>query len=174
MDRSSSARGRPRPDIDDTADRPPPSTCTRPIRSLRHNAVREGRTVAYLHDPPRQSSPSDGHVFAPDLWRSLSSVAEGSDSGAARGRDAMRFIGMPSRSTRGGAADRSDVQREGLRCRSQLSNASGEFRGGSFGLRAGVLWPYGRGENGLPSRATIAVCLRGGCVLPLSSGHQLA
>ena len=74
--RRSSAHGR-RPVAVDTADRPPPSTCTRPIRSLRHNALREGRTVAYLHGPPRQSSASDGHVFAPDLWRSLSSVGEG-------------------------------------------------------------------------------------------------
>ena len=30
-----------------------------------------------------------------------------------------------------------------------VSGASGEFRGGSFGLRAGVLWPYGRGGTGL-------------------------
>src|SRR5664279_227200 len=76
VDRSSSARGGARPDVDDTADRPPPSTCTRPIRSLRQSALREGRTVAYLHGPPHQSSASYGHVFAPDLWRSLSSVGE--------------------------------------------------------------------------------------------------
>ena len=52
---------------------------------------REGRTVAYLHGPPRQSSAPDGHVFAPDLWRSLSSVGEGSDSGRGSRTGTMRF-----------------------------------------------------------------------------------
>jgi hypothetical protein len=57
VDRSSSAGGRPRPDVDDTADRPPPSTCTRPIRSLRQSALREWRTCRL---PARPASPIVG------------------------------------------------------------------------------------------------------------------
>ena len=74
-DRSPSARGRPRPDVDDTADHPPPSTCTRPIPPTKCSPGRPERRLL-----ARPTSPIVGErrtVLAPDLWRSLSSVGEG-------------------------------------------------------------------------------------------------
>jgi hypothetical protein len=87
VDRSSSAGGPPAR----MSMTPPTARRLRPVhvRFAPSDKVLSGNggLVAYLRGPPRQSSASDGHVFAPDLWRSIVGW-KGSDSGpgAARGR----------------------------------------------------------------------------------------